>query len=141
MNLVDTCVVSDLARPRPDEGLRRWFEATPEAHLHLCVLRLGEIAKGAARLPPGARRRKLERWLEDLRSGSRDRLLGIDAETADAWGRLSAEAARRGRPVAVGDGLIAATALRHGLMVVTRNVTDFEATGVSVLYPYRGDRP
>jgi predicted nucleic acid-binding protein len=137
VNLLDTCVVSDLAKARPHEKLRRWFEATPEAHLHLSVLTLGEIAKGLAALPAGRRRNQLAGWLDEVRSSFRDRLLGVDAETAETWGRLAGEAARKGRPVAVIDGLIAATAIHHGLSVVTRNVSDFVETGAAIVDPYK----
>jgi len=134
--LLDTCVVSDIAKPRPPAALLRWFEETEEAQMHLSVLTLGEIARGCARLPPGRKRTRLTRWLAELRSSFSDRVLGVDSETAETWGRIAGEAERRGRIVAVIDGLIAATAARHGLAVVTRNVSDFEPTRVEVLNPY-----
>lgn len=136
MMLLDTCVVSEIARPRPDRGVLSWLETTPEDHLHLSVLTLGEIAKGCSLLPIGARRKRLETWLHDLQADFADRLLGIDVDCARTWGRISAEATRRGRTVGVVDGLIAATALRHGLTVVTRNVNDFALTGAPLLNPF-----
>jgi predicted nucleic acid-binding protein len=137
--LLDTCVVSELAKPRPAAPVLRWLEATPEVHLHVSVLTLGEIENGCARLAAGARRRRLEEWLATLSSTFSDRVVGIDAETARLWGRVSAEATQKGRGVGVVDGLIAATALRHGLSVATRNVDDFAPTGVPLVNPFDDD--
>ena len=100
------------------------------------MVSLGEIAKGVALLDAGARQRELLTWLNGLESHFADRLLPVDSETARVWGELSARAQRQGRTVHVADGLIAATALRHGLHVMTRNVSDFEPTGALLINPW-----
>jgi predicted nucleic acid-binding protein len=135
--LLDTNVVSEFARPKPDERVVDWTAGTDESLVFLSVLSLGEIRKGIERLQAGRRRSQLELWLElDLRSRFRDRILPIDEEIADRWGTITALAAAQGRPVPVVDGLLAATAIQHNLTLVTRNGSDFAGTGVPTLNPW-----
>ena len=135
--LLDTNCVSELIRPRPDRHVVKWADSTNEASLYLSVLTLGEIRKGLAALPQGARRTKLETWLEvDLKMRFHGRILSVDAGVADRWGQLTAEAKRRGKPLPVIDGLMAATALHHNLTVASRNISDFARTRVPVLNPW-----
>ena len=136
--ILDTCVLSELARPVPDRGVTGWFEAQEAEALFLSVLTVGELELGVAVLPTGKKRSMLTTWLATLRSTFADRILPIDIATAAVWGRSAARARRRGRRLAVIDGLIAATASHHGYTVVTRNVSDFEATDAAVLNPWRG---
>ena len=136
--LLDTCVLSELARPHPDARVSDWLDDQDVASLHLSVLTVGEIEKGVAVLPRGRKKRSLTTWLATLRSTYADRLLPIDTAVAAIWGRTTATAELRGRRLGVVDGLIAATAMHHGLMVVTRNVRDFDATGVGLLNPWEG---
>ena len=132
--LIDTNVLSESARPRPDPAVLDWFTGVPDDDLYVSVLTLGEIRKGIEKLAESARREKLRRWLEhDLRDWFGPRVLSIDAQVADRWGRLVAQA---GRPLPAIDSLLAATALHHDLRLVTRNVTDFEFTGLEVVDPW-----
>ena len=136
--LLDTNVISELIKPQPDGNVLRWIAATNEALLFLSVLTLGEIRNGIEKLNPGRQRGRLESWLAvDLRLRFQDRILTIDEAIAQRWGALSAAAARKGRPVPVIDGLLAATALHHDLMLVTRNDGDVSGTGVPALSPWR----
>jgi predicted nucleic acid-binding protein len=135
--LLDTNVLSELIKPKPDAKVVQWIEGTNESTLFLSVLTLGEIRNGIARLPSGARRGRLESWLRvDLRGRFQDRILPINEAIADRWGAISAVAAAQGKPLPVIDGLLAATALHHDLMVVTRNGSDAAATGVAILNPW-----
>lgn len=114
-----------------------WMRAADESLLYLSVLTLGEIRKGAATLPQSKRRTQLESWLEfDLQVRFSGRILAIDNAVADRWGWLTAEAERKGRPLPAIDGLLAATALHHNLTVVSRTVSDFAHTQVSILNPW-----
>ncbi len=132
--LLDTNVISELARPAPSPAVVSWFEQTPDESLHLSVLTLGEIRKGVERLPESAKRERLRLWLEiNLPEWFEDRLLPVDACVAERWGRLMAEA---GRPVPAIDSLLAATALHHELRLVTRNVQDFRFPGLEVINPW-----
>ena len=136
--LLDTNVISELIKTEPDRKVVRWIEETQEAILFLSVLTLGEIRSGIERLNPGRRRGRLESWLAvDLRLRFQDRILPINDAIAERWGALSATAIRRGRPLPVIDGLLAATALHHDLILVTRNDTDVSGTGIPTLNPWQ----
>jgi predicted nucleic acid-binding protein len=113
-------------------------DALNEEELFVSVISIGEILKGISLLRETPKRRALEAWLETLQRDYSDRLLGIDLETCRLWGELTARAQKAGRVVHATDGLIAATALRHGLRVMTRNTSDFEPTGVLLLNPWEG---
>jgi len=135
--LLDTNVVSELIRPRPDNNVRRWAEETDESILFLSVLTLGEIRQGVEKLLAGRRRGRLESWLQvDLPSRFQDRILPIHEAIADRWGRIAAIAAAKGKPVPVIDGLLAATALHHNLTLVTRSSSDVAGTAVPTLNPW-----
>ena len=134
--LVDTCALSELVKPQPAPPVSEWFDAAAPHTLFVSVLTLGEIRKGIEKLRPGRRRARIVAWLEtELPAWFEDRVLPIDAGVADEWGRLLA---KRGTVPAI-DSLIAATALRHRLAVVTRNESDFAATGVELLNPWELD--
>ena len=137
MFLLDTCVVSELVRPRPDAGMLAWLAAQDEGELALSVVSVGEITKGIHQLADEARRQRIASWLEtDLKVRFKERLLPVDLETAEAWGAISGSAARRGEPVPVMDAWIAAVAARHRLTVVTRNLPDLTRCGAQVLNPW-----
>ena len=132
--LIDTCALSELLKPRPSRRVSEWFLATPQTAMFVSVLTLGEIRKGAMMLGEGRRRARLIAWLEtELPAWAGDRILPVDADVADTWGRLLA----RTRSIPAVDSLIAATALCHRLTVVTRNEADFAATGVALLNPWK----
>jgi predicted nucleic acid-binding protein len=136
--LLDTCVISEMAKPAPDVRVDRWL-AAHHAQARFSVVVLGEIACGIALLPEGPRRRQLDAWLANFETRFADRILPIDAPVARAWAGLHAIRQQAGRPLALADGLIAATAQVHGLVVATRNRVDFDGTpGVQVVDPWAG---
>ena len=124
--LLDTTVVSEWTKVRPNAGVVEWLAAADEDRLFLSVVTLAEIRHGVERLASGRRRDRLDAWLrDDLPLRFEDRLLSIDPAIADAWGRLVSRRDAAGRPIAVMDAFIAATAIVHQLTLVTRNVADF----------------
>lgn len=129
--LLDTNVISEMMRPRPDAGVVNWLGSSEATFVS--VLTLGEIAIGIERLSLCDERRaaSLQRWLDDLAAGFRDRTIGVDLAVALRWAKVNSPT-----PVPAVDGLIAATALEHGMTVVTRNVRDFERAGATVLNPF-----
>ena len=132
--LIDTNVLSELRKgARADVNVRRWFEGIDENSIYLSVLVTGEIRRGieAIRKRDPRAASTLERWLDNMIEAHSERVLPVDAATADAWGRLDA---RGSLPVV--DGLLAATALVRDLTLVTRNVKDVVRTGVDVLDPF-----
>jgi len=134
--LLDTNVISELARAQPSPRVVRWFGEIPSDALHVSVLSLGEIRRGVERLQASPRRERLRLWLEgELPGWFEDRVLPIDTAVTDRWGRLLVEAAR---PVPAVDSLLAATALHHRLRFVTRNRADFVFPGLEVVDPWSG---
>lgn len=132
--LVDTNVLSELRRRDPDANVVRWMADRPATTLHLSVLTVGELRKGVEGMAEGARKRRLLDWLEiELPMFFAGRILPVDAAVADRWGRLLAQA---GRPLPAIDSLLAATALAHGLTLITRNLGDFQHPDLRVLDPW-----
>ncbi len=137
--LLDTMVLSEGRKRRPNAAVAAWLDEVPEDQLGISVLTLGELERGVAAHPDAAQRRRLQVWLEDgLRLRFVGRILPVDEAVASLWGRLSGESARLGRTVPLVDGLLVATARRHGLTLVTRNLRDVEGLGVTVLDPWQG---
>lgn len=132
--LVDTNVLSELRRREPDPNVVHWLEGRSATTLYLSVMTLGELRKGIEALPEGARKHRLLDWLEvELPGFFAGRVLPIDGHVAHRWGRLVAQA---GRPVPTIDSLLAATALTHGLAMVTRNLGDFQYPELAVINPW-----
>lgn len=136
--LLDTNVLSETRKPRGDEGVKAWISSVPSGDLYLSVLVIGEVRRGVERL----KRRDpdqaeiYEVWLATVLGDYADRVLPVDAEAAEEWGRMSVP-----DPVPIVDGLMAATAKVRGMTFVTRNTadverTDVERTGVGLLDPF-----
>lgn len=135
--LLDTNVIAELVRPKPEPKVAAWIEATNENLLYLSVLTLGEIRKGIISVRNPGRRATLEAWLDgELVLRFANRILAIDQGVADRWGRIAAQLLVEKIPLPVIDGLLAATALHHNLTFVTRNIKDVAATGVPVFNPW-----
>jgi predicted nucleic acid-binding protein len=132
--LIDTNVLSELRRKSPDAQVVEWFSKRPPVTLYLSVLTLGEIRKGVEGVVDTNRRQALLDWLEtDLPLFFTGRILDVDALVADRWGRLVATA---GSPLPAIDSLLAATALAHDLVLVTRNTKDFAGLPVQIFNPW-----
>ena len=136
MIVIDTCVVSELTRSEPSESVVHWLRAHRGEAVFLSAITIGELVRGVELLGRGRRRAQLELWLDGLRATYADRILPVSEEVAVRWGKLSALCRSRGRPLASLDGLIAATALDAGFGIATRNVADFEQTGVELVNPW-----
>jgi predicted nucleic acid-binding protein len=111
-------------------------DALADENLFVSVVSIGEIVKGISLLRDSQHRRALQAWLQTLERHYADRLLPVDLEISRIWGELTAAAQKASKAVPGTDGLIAATARRHGLHVMTRNTGDFKATGVLLLNPW-----
>jgi predicted nucleic acid-binding protein len=136
--LLDTNIVSELIRSRPEPKLSRWIASTDENLLYLSVLTMGEIRKGIVQLGKTARQIELQTWVDrDLRSRFSDRILPIDEAIADRWGWISGQAMVSRVRLPVIDGLLAATALHYNLTFVTRNTRDVLATGAVLFNPWQ----
>jgi toxin FitB len=135
--LVDTNIPSELTRERPDARVSAFLAKAGQSSVFLSVLTIGEICKGIAELPASQRRTGLQDWLDiNVRQWFAGRILPVTEPIAERWGHLAAAAKQKGMTLAVVDGVIAATALHHDLIVVTRNVKDFAGVGVNIFNPW-----
>ncbi len=138
--LLDTNVVTEILKAAPDAAVLRTLGARPETSGWISVLTLAEFAQGIDRLPPAdPRRPAFEAQLAEVARRFAGRTLPVDAPVALRFGRLSGALTRAGRRPPVVDALLAATAIEHGMTLVTRNVRDVAATGVRVLDPWQGE--
>lgn len=135
--LLDTNVLAELVKPNGHPAVKAAVAAIPATDVYLSVLTVGEIVKGIDLLEPGPKKTHLSTWLATLENRYGDRILPVDAETARVWGELTARAQKKGHVIPATDGLLAATALRHGLHVMTRNTRDFEASGALLVDPWQ----
>jgi len=140
MNFVlDTCVLSETIKPKPDAGLVAWLRSQKQEQLFVCTISLGELRKGIDRLPPGKKKHDLLLWLVTLTNIYGGRFLAFDTESAFSWGALSASLESSGKPMPVLDAMIAACTLRHGYTLVTRNEWDYQHSGVPLVNPWKVD--
>ncbi len=131
--LLDTCILAELRHPQGNKIIKNIVNSLDDKSLFLSVLTIGEIAKGIELLEDGPRKVGLNAWLTGLEQQFADRILLIDKDTARIWGEITARGKKEGIIIPLSDGLIAATALRYGLHVMTRNVRHFIGTG-ALLY-------
>jgi predicted nucleic acid-binding protein len=135
--LLDTNVVSEWVKPRPDPGVVAWLAEVDEDRVYLSVVTMAELRSGIARMVDGSRRKRLDDWLRfELPLRFQGRLLSIEAADADDWGKVIAQREAQGRPIGVMDAFIAATARTRGLTFVTRNTADFEPSVNAIINPW-----
>ena len=135
--LLDTNVVSEATKVRPDPAALAWLASQRLDDCFVSALTLGEIQFGVSRLATTARRSELTRWLHtELIPTFRDRILSFDRDAAIAWGDLTALAVAQGKTLPIVDSQIAATAKAHGLTLVTRNLGDFSEIGIELFNPW-----
>ena len=136
--LLDTNVVSETVKPRPEKSVLHWIGSQIPSDLFLAAQTIGELVRAARKVPEQARRDRLERWIEqDLARQFEGRILPFDASTAAVWGRLMGDGDRAGRRPSAADAQIAAAAMQHDLTLVTRNVKDFQNFDIRLLDPWR----
>jgi predicted nucleic acid-binding protein len=135
--LLDTNVVSEAIKSRPALRVVTWLAAQPSITVYLSVLTLGEIEQGIVRAPDPRRAARLTQWLQDeLEPRFQGRILSVDVHVMKTWGRITGQALPRGQPVSYMDSLLAATAIVHGLTLVTRNVKDVATFPIQTLNPW-----
>ena len=135
--LLDTNVISETFRPRPDPRVLEWVSRQMASDLFLAAMSLGELVRGARRVKERAKRERLAHWINhELATQFQGRILPFDQEAAVIWGTIMGEGDRTGRPKPMADAQIAAVALRNGLTLATRNVRDFKDMGVALVNPW-----
>jgi tRNA(fMet)-specific endonuclease VapC len=135
--LIDTCVISELISKQPNPNVVDWVDSLESEQVYLSVITIGEITKGIEKLPESKRKRELKAWLNhELLPRFHGRILPLGTDVLIQWGTLLAHLDAGGNPMPAIDSLIAATVLTYGITLVTRNVTDFESTGVKMINPW-----
>ena len=134
--LVDTNVFSEKLKPRSDAKVVAWL-AENESELFISTLTIAEIRRGIERLPQGKRRDQFQQWLTSLNSTMAGSILSFNRAAAHSWGQMQGQLDLKGIRISPFDGILAATAIRHGLTVVTRNERDFKDAPVRMLNPFR----
>jgi toxin FitB len=134
--LLDTCLISELRKPKPRQSVLKWFETVDERCLFISALSIGEIRYGIALLPDNAKKKDLEAWLRNIEESYAEVIIPVDEVAARRWGDMRAAAKGKGQSLSVVDGLIAATCSTYKLTLVTRNEKDFSLTGIEILNPW-----
>ena len=135
--LLDTCIISETSRPRPDARVMEWIESVDESDLFVPAVVFGELRKGVERRNDDPKKLALTRWLDDCREIYGDRIVPFDYEVSNLWGKEVANLQRAGKTPPVIDSQIAATALCHGMTLVTRNVRDMADFAIQLLNPFQ----
>ncbi len=134
--ILDTCLISELIKPIPAPSVIEWIKSIPVEQLFLSVLTVGEIKRGIIKLPESNKKLKLTAWLETLLTDYQARIVPIDLAVAKTWSTLQAQAEASGQKMAIIDGYIAATAMAHQMLIVTRNTADFAVCHENLLNPW-----
>ena len=135
--LLDTCVISELVKPTPQENVVSWLNEMPSEALFLCALTIGEVRKGLTKLPDSKKKERLTFWLNTLLIEYQDRIYFVDLMVCENWGVLQGNAEKAGTPMSTIDSLIAATADTHNLTLITRNENDFAPSNVPIINPWK----
>lgn len=134
--LLDTCVLSELVKTTPEPNVVNWINSQSEDSLYVSSITIGELLKGIARLQNSQRKSELTTWVNQIREEMTNRILPFNHSTADYWAEMCADAEKQGKSLSAFDSLIAGTALKHNLAIVTRNTRDFEAATVKLINPW-----
>ena len=135
--LLDTCLISELAKSKPDEKVVDWVLGENESSFYISVLTFGELHKGVEKLPESKKKEELRIWIEEeLKNRFQNRIISIDMRVSILWGKIQCLAEKNGNPMPAIDSLIAATGIAYDLTVVTRNAADMEQSGVKLFNPW-----
>jgi toxin FitB len=136
MIILDTNVVSELMRPEPAPGVASWVRERDSRELRTTVITLAEVRYGIARLPDGRRKEVLLAAADDVFAAFADQVLQVDAAAAEQYAVIASSRERAGRPISGFDALIAAVCRSRGAALATRNVSDFDGTGIELIDPW-----
>ena len=135
--LLDTCLISELAKSEPNKKVVDWVLSENETNFYVSVLTFGELHKGIEKLPESKKKEQLRIWIEnELKNRFRNRIIEIDMRVSITWGKIQCIAEKKGKPMPAIDSLIAATGIVHNMIVVTRNASDMEQSGVNLFNPW-----
>ncbi|MCL5673124.1 MAG: type II toxin-antitoxin system VapC family toxin [Deltaproteobacteria bacterium] len=136
--LLDTCIISEVAKQKPNEDVVLWLTENDENNFYLSVLTFGELYKGISKLPDSKRKGRIYDWVEnDLKNRFNNKILDIDFIISKEWGGIEGQLESKGIKLPAIDALIASTAIAYDLTVVTRNTSDMVKTGAKLLNPWK----
>ncbi len=137
--LIDTCVISELVKTKPDLRVAQWVRSQDEESLYLSVITIGEIQKGISKLPDGRKKKQqLQNWLNnDLQERFKERILEITVDIAHVWGQVLGSCEKKGITLPAVDIMIASQGIFHKMTIVTRNISDMKPSGVPLFNPWR----
>lgn len=136
--LIDTCIISEFVKKKPNANVRSWFNQQLQTELYLSIITIAEIKKGIYKIESTQPEKalKLQNWLNTIEVNFSQRILPIDDKVLEQWSKFSASLEMQGKTLAVMDSLIGAATSLHNLTLVTRNVTDFNALPLKILNPF-----
>lgn len=136
--LLNTCLISELTKKTPNENVVDWLNSINMEDIYISVLTLGKILKGVSKLTDSKKKDRINSWFQtSVIEKFKNNIVNINDDIAIKWGLIEAESETAGQKIPVIDGLIAASALVHDLIVVTRNITDIEKSGCKILNPWQ----
>lgn len=140
--LLDTCVISEVIKKKPNENVLSWLQAQDESNLYLSILTFGEIEKGIEKSADQNRKLKLKLWVEDdLKQRFAGRVLPVDMDVVTQWGRIQGRAEAVGETMSTMDSLIAVSGVVNNCIVVTRNIDDMLESTAELLNPWESVEP
>lgn len=135
--ILDTCVISELIKPRPSSNVVYWVNSHPEENLYLTSITIGEIQRGISKLTKSKKRTNLQNWLEsELIVRFEKRILGFGLPESKIWGKIQAQAEKNGTKMPILDGLMASIAIVQNMGIATRNIGDMEVSGATLINPW-----
>ena len=136
--LLDTCVLSEYVKKKPNQQVIQWLDDQEEASLYISILTIAELKKGIIKIKNSQplRYQKLTKWLQKIKQRFNQRILPLTNNILDSWGKTCGESEAKGNKLAIMDSLIAATAYEHNLIIVTRNISDFHFSSIKVFSPW-----
>ena len=138
MNLLDTCVISELVAKQPSGKVIEWIDNIEQESVYLSVITIGKIYKGIEKLPESKRKVNLQKWFNDeLLIRFRGKILAVDTSVMLVWGELTGRLEVEGKRMPAIDSLIAAIAIHNNCSLVTRNEDDFKYTGLTIVNPWK----
>ncbi len=136
--LIDTCVIFELIKKRPEKRVVSWISKVSEESVFLSVFTIGELHKGIEKLPDSKRKTELHDWINfDLKNRFENRILVFDLKAAEKWGLIQSKTELSCMPMSLIDGLICSIAITNEMTLVTRNTNDMAAGGVPLLNPWK----
>ena len=134
--LIDTCVISELMKSQPNVDVINFLQSIDESKIYISSMTIGELHKGIQKLPESKRRSELLLWIDSVEEEFEDKILGFNKEVSIIWGQLMAQLENRGYRMSAFDSIICATSLYNNCCLITRNVKDFEKSGIEIINPW-----